>query len=148
MAADSAEISGSLFSMCVFPKILRLQDGTLAGMSGFTADCWLAMEWLREGRPEKQPAFLSDAEGDNSLDILLLKPDGTLWRNSKGVSGFVPEGKISVIGSQSACIVAETAMRLGRSAEEAVQLACNMVVNIRGPVQVEHLHPALSEAAE
>lgn len=138
MAADSAEICGGLVTQTLWPKITRLVDGGLVASAGFSADCFLVAKWFLDGMPEKQPDFLG-SEVEDRVDTLWLKPDGTVWRNSKGVCAFYPESPTTAIGAESARVVTEAAMRLGKSAAEAVELAVEMCANIYGPVQVERL---------
>ena len=147
MCADSACTSGQLTAPVAFPKITRLPNGWLLGGCGYTADIWSVFEWHRQGQPSKHPTLIG-SDKDTEVDFLIMKPDGSVWRNTKGVDGLYPVQSTFAIGESSACNVAEAAMRLGKSAEEAVALACEMCVSIYGPVQVERLHPALAEAAE
>lgn len=139
MAADSVVMSGQLLLPVAFPKIFRLPDGRLVGASGYCADCWAAFQWFLAGEPEKRPEFIGKDNPDTELDMLLLKPDGSLWRSAKAADGFYPVPDGSAIGLSAGTIVAEVAMQLGKTASEALEMAISMVVGLGGPVQVERL---------
>lgn len=143
MAADSGERCGELMTTAKFPKITRTPDGSLVGCAGYAADCWSAQQWFLAGGSVTNPLDtglpLIAESGDGGLDILVLRPDGSVWRNTRGVRSFYPEGSVAAIGGNTASIVAETAMRLGRSAGEAVKVCIEMCASIYGPVQIERL---------
>ena len=120
MAADGWVCRGELKEPCSFPKIFRTEENWLVGASGFASDCGLVREWFLAGKNKQQvPKFTSESE----IHFLVLKPDGTLWRNTAGASGFYPVAAPYAIGSRDGSMVADVAMRLGRSAGEAVVLA-------------------------
>ena len=138
MAADGVVFTGDIMSRSTTQKILRMPGVGLIGASGFSSDCWAVHQWFLAGREAAIP-FLQGTDREHEVDVLWARPDGTLWRNSGGVAIFYPVPLTFAIGDRTAACVAETAMRLGKSAEEAVHIACEMCAAIRGPVQVERL---------
>lgn len=136
MCADSIVCTGSIMGTVAFPKIARV-NGSLIGAAGYAADCWNVFEWFR-GTKEKPP-FLIGNDKDTEVDILMMKPDGSLWRNARGVEGFYPMPNGSAIGNSTGCNVAEAAIRLGYSVEDATALAITMVAGLGGAVQIERL---------
>lgn len=147
MAADSIVTSGSMMARVAFPKIIRLADGRLVGAAGYAGDCWSVMEWFRSGEPDRHPDFIGKP-GDNDIDILIMKHDGSVWRNTTGLKGFYPAHDGTAIGSSAGCYVVETAMYLGYGAASAVGIAIKLVAGLGGEVQVERFHPVIAKAAE
>jgi len=139
MCADSLCTIGSVGYPVAFPKIVRLADGSLLGGAGYAGDCWNAFEWFLAGSPAALPMLIGERGKDNELDLLMMKKDGSIWRSATGLGGFYPMPPFAAIGEHAACIVADAANRMNRSAAEAVQLAIDLVVSIGGPVQVERL---------
>lgn len=139
MCADSIFSNGQIMALVAFPKIVRLPNGSLIGAAGYAADCWNAFQWFLEGESiHKNPFLIGDKE-ETELDMLLMKPDGSIWRSARTIHGFYPMPNGSTIGVSTGCIIAEAAMRLGRSAQEATELAIEMTAGLGRPVQVERL---------
>lgn len=139
MAADSVVRAGDLLASVAFPKIVRLPDGRIIGTAGVVVDCYAVQQWFLNGEPETRPALYGTRAENNEVDILMLRPDGTCWRNGVGVDGFYPQPNPTTIGGYHASLVAEAAMACDRSAQQAVQLVCDMLAGFGGPVQVERL---------
>lgn len=69
MAADT-QLSGE-YTMRV-QKIMRLSDGSIAGGAGTWRNAYAALKWLDEGEKGDPPSL-------EDTDILLIRPDGSLW---------------------------------------------------------------------
>jgi hypothetical protein len=139
MAADGLVRSGDLIGPVAFPKILRLPDGRIIGTAGCVVDCYAVQQWFLAGEPEKRPFFYGTRAENNEVDILMLKPNGTVWRNGVGVDGFYPQPNPTTIGGYAAGLVAETGMACGLSAVEAVQLVGKMLAGFGGEVHFERI---------
>jgi hypothetical protein len=137
MAADGIVRSGDLIGPVAFPKIVRLPDGRIIGTSGSVVDCYAAQQWFLAGGPETRPTFYGTRAENNEVDILMLRPDGTVWRNGIGVDGFYPQPNPTTIGGYAAGLVAEAGMACGLSAVEAVRLVGKMLAGFGGEVHSE-----------
>jgi hypothetical protein len=139
MAADSVVRTGDLIGLVAFPKIIRLPDGRLIGTAGSVVDCYAMQQWFLAGEPTDRPWLYGTRTENNEVDILMLRPDGSCWRNGVAGEGFYPQPNPTTIGSYNACLVAEAAMKCGRSAEQAIGVVCEMLAGFGGPVQVERI---------
>lgn len=149
MAADSGQLMGNVVDVCPTPKIVRLRDGSLVGASGLSSDCYVALRWFLDETRLEMPVFLGKAEDRCDVDILMAKPDGTLWRNGHGLRNFFPVPVRTAIGDRDAGLVAQTVLQLGGSAAYAIEIAIQMCASIIGPIQIEKLNPiTLAAAAE
>lgn len=146
MAADSVVRSGDMLSLVAFPKIVRLPDGRLIGTSGMAVDCYAIQQWFLAGEPEKRPSLIGTAP-DHDADILMMKLDGTIWRNGTGVDGFFPQPDPTSIGAHTAALVAEAAIECGQSPKQAIELVIRMLAGFGGPVQVERIQPEMAREA-
>ena len=142
MAADGIVRTGDLVASVAFPKIIRLRDGRIIGTTGCVVDCYAAQQWFLNGEPEARPSFYGLRSENNEVDILMLKPDGTIWRNGVGVDGFYPQPDPTTIGSYAACLVAKAAMACGQSAVDAVKLVGKLLAGFGGKVAFECVDPA------
>lgn len=122
MAADS-QCSGDYISRV--RKIHRLPDGSLAAGAGVSASVYAAIQWAIGGRQGDAP----DLDGSC---VLFLRPDGSLWLADGRWPEFPLADKYAAIGS--GCMSAQTAMRLGLSAVEAVRIACEIDDGTSAPV--------------
>lgn len=141
MAADGIVRSGDLVGPVAFPKIVCLPDGRIIGTAGSAVDCYAAQQWFLTGEPDRRPSFYGTRADNNEVDILMLRPDGTVWRNGVGVDGFYPQPNPTTIGGYAASLVAETAMACGRSAAQAVHLVGKMLAGFGGEVSVGVIAP-------
>lgn len=142
MAADGWMSTGDFPQDRPFPKIVRLADGTLVGASGFTSDCYLALQWFVAGEDRgKLPHFSGNDKDNTEIDVLVARPDGSLWRSASGLDTLYPVPQPYAIGNRDACTVAMTAFHLCHDAANAVSLAKAMCSSIGGDIQVEHVGP-------
>lgn len=138
MAADSCINTGTTPQVCPFPKIARLIDGSLVGAAGYASDCYAVQRWFLEGEKQDHLPILSGRDNDE-VDVIVARPDGSLWRNASGVQTLYPVPTPYAIGARDASMIAVTAMHLDLDAEGAVQTAIYLCYHIRGPIQVERL---------
>lgn len=127
MAADS-QCTGDYISRV--RKIHCLPDGSLAAGSGVSASIYAAIQWVISGRQGDAP----DIDGSS---ILFLRPDGSLWLADGRWPEFPMLDKYVSIGSGS--MAAQTAMRLGKGAAEAVRIACDIDDGSSAPVHAVKL---------
>jgi hypothetical protein len=137
MAADSESVTNrGLRSPMPFPKITR-GPGGLIGMTGALSDMWAVSQWFAGGEKlEDKPTSLK--QGEEGVGIIILRPDGVVWRGDERLIFWKGENP-STTGMSTACYFCEGAMAAGLSAEDAVRLTISRVDMIGGPVQVEHL---------
>lgn len=130
LAADRQNtVDGNKACRCT--KLLRTADGRLIGAAGNAATCHAMTEWL---------ALPADARGelpepqrheDSSAHVLEVMPDGAVWRWE--AHGAFPMGHgAAVCGSGGPYAMA--AMACGRTAAEAVEIACRFDQLSAGPV--------------
>ena len=133
MAADTMLTYGNTERINVGnPKIFKFK-GCLYGFSGRDDMVQQAHEWIISGAdPKKRPKLEED-----SVWILKVDVKGKCWAAYETLV-FVPRPLPSAIGAGA--VVAETAMYLGKSVKEAVQVAIDLTVGSGGPIQVLALH--------
>lgn len=135
MAADSQFTTGGLklSASHYYPKISRLQDGSLLAGRGSTEDDVTTIAWLEGGCQDDPP------ELDDSTQFLWLRPDGLWLLSGSPARYFRINAPFFAVGSGAT--VAMTAMHLGHTAERAVAVACELDAYTSLPVQVERLEP-------
>ena len=138
MAADSMDTIGALRVTCPAPKITRRQDGALIGIAGH-CPCVEAFRvwWLAGADPNNRPVAAPDAD-ESHLDALELLPGGLVTRYDYHARPYRVVNPYA-IGSESAGIMVKTALLCGKTLAQAVALACEHVIHVGGPIQVEHL---------
>jgi ATP-dependent protease HslVU (ClpYQ) peptidase subunit len=109
----------AVFCGSVMPttKIRRLSDGRLVGAAGSEAVAVQMYDWL-EGRGPRPEAQLDEKD---SVHLLEIEPGGRVWLHTRAGRVEVEERHCAV-GSGSD--YARAAMYLGKSAEDAVAVAC------------------------
>ena len=122
MAADT-QITGD-YAMHA-PKIFRLPDGGIAGGAGVWSRAYAGIKWLMDGE-KGEPPTLGEA------DILILRPDGVLWKANEEFPAYPMLDKVAAIGCGS--LAAMVAMRDGATAVEAVQRVAESDVYTNDPV--------------
>jgi hypothetical protein len=112
-------------------------DGALIGTAGKGA---VALEmrawWLAGAIPEQFPASARDPEGGN---IVVITADRRVLQYSTGPYPSEMEGRFYVIGCGGD--IALAAMHCGRTAIEAVQLACELNCNCGNGIDTLELEP-------
>lgn len=125
LCADSQVTSGGL-KFGAAKKLWRLESGALLAMSGDIGLCYQVMLWLN-GKSDK-PTRTSD----ESVSGLLIEPDGSAWEYSTDLHRFPARAPWAGGTGET---IAMTAMRCGKTAQEAVELACEMDIYTSGPLQ-------------
>jgi ATP-dependent protease HslVU (ClpYQ) peptidase subunit len=95
-------------------------NGALVAGAGETAAILEMVEWFRAGaKPEDLPA---NQRTDNCVTLLVITPKGEILEYANGPYPIVVKEKQWAVGSGAE--FARTAMYLGKSAREAVTIAC------------------------
>lgn len=130
LAADSLVCSGDMrFGHA--DKIIRLEDGRLLAGCGNPAVLHAVVAWLNGG---EEPKF-RDGE---AFQGIVVHPDG----RAEEISGNFRLWPACVpFAAGSGEPFALVAMRLGKSAAEAVAVACEFDTRSAGPVQVVDVKP-------
>lgn len=132
MAADSRRCFGDM-RFDDTPKIFRLRDGSILGVCGTLQLAMMRMDWLNNrGKPEDYPA----AKGDDSCDMLVLRPDGKIEHYLEYSTPIEVKAPIALGSGRE---FAMGALLAGKNAAEAVEIACQIDVYSGGPIQVRTL---------
>ncbi len=135
MAADSGVWWGDIW-MPSDKKLRRLSDGSICGTAGWKPEIETAIAWYEAGaNPKDRPSPPSDPQHD--VDILILRPDRTLWCICDNFRLYPNSWPIGAAGAHGEFLYA--AMLAGLSAEAAVTLAVAHCARARGPVVVMEL---------
>jgi ATP-dependent HslUV protease subunit HslV len=111
-------------------KLERLPDGSIVGFSGDSKLIPRLVRWISRGMTARNRPRFKD---DDVAEVLLVKPDGTVWLVD---TSLVPERITSAqaaIGSGGP--YAMGAMACGRDAEAAVNIACLFDSSSSPPVE-------------
>lgn len=100
-------------------KIHRLRDGSIAAFSGDGDSAMALLAWLEAAR---NPATYPDAQKDNDTCALVIEAGGAVWCYGKTPYPQRIEDKFYAMGHGRDFALA--AMHLGKSAKEAVEVAC------------------------
>lgn len=115
-------------------KVRRLADGTLVGCTGDSGLCRKLIEWLQDGAdPDSYPDL------DGKCHMLIVRPTGKVYLYDSCSAPVELEEKFVAFGSGQDFAV--TAMHLGYSAREAVEIACQLDVNSGKGVDALVLRP-------
>lgn len=118
-------------------KIHRV-NGSLVGCAGITAQIAEMIVWLRGGaEPKDFPAPQRDSK--ECVSMLVIRPDGQVVQYENTPYPIVIESRIWSIGSGRDFALA--AMHLGKSAKDAVQLACDLDMNCGNGIDTLELEP-------
>jgi hypothetical protein len=132
MVADSGETMGEIVQRVAFPKIVRNNQGWLAGCSGEAGDGDLFNRWFKDGMPiDRKPEIDND-----KFAALLMSPGGDVYRIEDHLNRY-RVNEPATCGEQTAEAFVLGAIAAGASLETAVSLACDWCVWVKGPVQVE-----------
>lgn len=99
-------------------KAHRLKDGSLFASCGTLENNVAVRQWLNGG--DDKPSI----DKDDDFDGVLIKPDGTAWMLNKKLHLIAIESPYFSTGSGRD--FALLAMKLGKTAREAVELACEL----------------------
>jgi len=123
LATDSLVSSGSV-AFGTGKKLFKLKEGCYAALAGNLALMPEILSWLQGGpKPELQE--------DEEIGGLYIDKKGVPWEFDNSLRLFpacIPWG------GGSGGHIALTAMKCGKSAAEAVEVACELDLRSRGPV--------------
>lgn len=123
LAADKRTNFGGMHGTTT--KVHRMPDGSRVGCAGNTAQIYEMLEWLKNGADaDKLPAVQRDPK--ECVSMLVIRPDGSVLQYENTAYPILIEDKLWAIGSGRDFALA--AMHCGKSAVEAVQLACQLDV--------------------
>lgn len=126
IAWDGKTLAADKRSTCVgYPstvtKIYRLQDG-LVGFSGDGSHAMALLTWFKDGRDaEKWPA---SRNSDSHADAIFISNTGEIYEYWGRAGPFSTKYEDQFTASGSGRDYALAAMYLGKSAREAVEVAC------------------------
>lgn len=118
-------------------KIIRCKNGDIAGAAGHGGDCTRFLDWAYDGFKGQEPKWKSSGNGDDVWGGLVLKKDG-IFVASRGDSLERVMLDFFAIGSGGKA--ARVAMMLGKTPEEAMELAYKVDPGCGGEIQVLRLH--------
>jgi len=117
LAADRMMPMGSVvYSVC---KIRVVSSGIVLAATGDAVTCNLLMEWYEAGADRDQ--YPRPAKPDMEADLIVAKPDGTLWHSCGGPTFDEIKQNFAAFGMGAG--VAVGAMAAGANAVRAVQIA-------------------------
>ena len=102
-------------------KIFRLDANRLVGIAGDLSVGLAVVEWLRRNEP---PEAFPKRENDEFASVLVVYRNGPVVRYENRGVGFVVYDAFTASGSGRD--FALMAMHLGKTAEEAVRLTCEL----------------------
>lgn len=123
------------------PKIIRLLDGSLFGLSG-DAECQHIINVLNDSTIPQDQIALALGQVKSESNSLLVRPDGQMvWisTNGEGWGEYSPfTDKFAAVGTGRQ--FAYGAMEADASAEKAVEIACRRTCYSGPPITVVRLH--------
>lgn len=121
LAADKMACSAGYG--CTVTKVHRLRDGAIAAFSGDGDDAMALLVWLNAAQ---NPAAYPEAQKGNDTSALVVRPDGSLW--SYGKTPYPQRIECQKYAMGHGRDFALAAMHCGKSAKEAVEVACHLDV--------------------
>lgn len=121
-------------------KLWKLESGALFAVAGDIALGYAVMLWL------DQKAEKPTSTDDEQVAGILIETDGSAWEYSGKAIRRFPACVPWATGSGE--VIAMTAMRCGKTAREAVELACEMDANTSGPVQTAVIGDVMADRAK
>ncbi len=137
MAADGMVVVGGRKYRAIIPKITRVPDGGLVGLSGCVADCRSVAELVTHGMDFTRLPRVGEEE-KHAFSALWMKVDSSLWGFDKTFI-LCPVSNPYAIGEDDAAQFTEALMIGGYGAEAALTLAIEHNIYIGLPVQIENL---------
>lgn len=126
-------------------KLVR-GPGLVAGASGHGGDCARFLEWAAGGFKSKEEPKWRDTTTDDQVIAIVVKADGIYCWSIGDPEPEKIEADFFAVGSGGKA--AHAAMLLGKSPQEAVELACRVDLWSAPPLQVLYLnekHPSTTE---
>lgn len=126
LASDSGVFDRGVLVARTPDKIWRNPDGSLAGFTGCFGDLAKFREWMQGGCEGDAPDMQDDCEG------LQIMPDGTVYWYGDKARKIRQDGPFFPIGAGFR--IAIGALHMGATAEQAVQICCDLDDSTAGPV--------------
>ena len=117
-------------------KIARAKK-MLVGACGNGGDCSRVLEWAERDFKDPVPEWTEEAGAEGSVWALILRPEGLFFFSQEDPTPEKMDEPFFAIGSGGKA--ARVAMLLGKTPEEAVELAWQVDGFSGPPVQVLHL---------
>lgn len=117
-------------------KIVRCKNGDIAGAAGHAGDCTRFLDWAVEGFKGSEPKWKSTGIGDDVFGGIVLKKDG-IYVFSRGDN--LERVLLDYFAIGSGGKPARVALLLGKTPEEALELAYQVDPGSGGPIQVLRL---------
>lgn len=107
----------------------EIYNGRIYATAGDAADTEKFMAWIKRARRGKRPTV------DNEFQALALTPEGLFFFDAH----LFPSRLIAPLAIGSGGKAARGAMRMGATLEKAVEIACEIDLNSRLPLQLYRL---------
>lgn len=140
--ADSRSVWGSRRAELTC-KVVRLPDGSLVTGAGNQQACFACFEYIKlkeqSGEDSHEVPYVPQDGpcNDNAFTVLHLKTDRTLWLYGDHFQPTPILDDVYTIGTGDD--VVRTALHLGKTPAEAMDLACELDFNTGPPVVEERL---------
>jgi hypothetical protein len=118
-------------------KVFRVRGGGLVTGAGNQQACFACFRMIDKGMKEAPYVPPPSPCGDDGFTVLWLQPDRSLWLFGDHFEPTPVLDDVYVIGSGAD--VVRTALHLGKTPEEAMELACELDFNTGPPVVMERL---------
>lgn len=124
-------------------KIIRLPDGSLATGAGNQQACFACFEFIRLSQESElevnEVPYVpqQDSCSDNGFTVLHLKLDSSLMLYGDHFQPTPILDDVYAIGTGDDIV--RTALHLGKTPEEAMELACELDFNTGPPIVDEHV---------
>lgn len=115
------------------PKIFRLNDGSLAGIAGDSAQGYSLVRWLNEEVPNPPDKVVDTT-------VVLLRPGGDIWEFTGHLTAFPITAKYHAAGSGMGPALG--ALDAGATPRRALEVAIQRDIYSGGDIAVEYLRPA------
>lgn len=119
-------------------KLVDVGQGCTLGAAGNASDCQAVSAWIANGeKPEDRPIPVKNKDKDTSFEAICVGPGGCFYMDKT----LVPVELAAPQAVGSGWVVAMSAMKLGKTAKEAVELASQLDIYTGGKIQVVHVRP-------
>lgn len=130
MAGDTALTDRGTY--CGEHQKVFARDGALMGVCGCLGEVAKLRDWFMDGAEGAPPAF-----DDNDSEALLVSGDGVVEWIGHPSKRMVVTGEMHAIGSGFK--IALGAMAAGATASRAIEIACDLDICTRRPINVARL---------
>lgn len=117
-------------------KLHRMRDGAIVAFAGDGDGAMALLAWLNAAQ---NPAAYPEAQKDNDTSALVVRPDGSVW--SYGKTPYPQRIECARYAMGHGRDFALAAMHCGKSAREAVEVACELDVFCGNGIDTMELEP-------